>query len=159
MAPAKRRASSTSSLRSWQSSGGQPGEAAAFLGHLDLAVVELCADDGPADGPATEPCINSSSLERYIRRLESKLALRSDGKGSTAEGGDACGPFPVVLLSYTDLVEACDAVQFLAGHRHDAVLVFAPHFVIGEAAAPSATIIQSLRFLSQSRWRWRSNWP
>lgn len=44
--------------------------------------------------------------------------------------------FPIVLLSYCDLLEMSEALLFLQGcHRRDAVLVFAPHFIQGTLLA------------------------
>ncbi len=100
------------------------------MNHLDLTVVELFAD-------------GTRSLAQYLQYFERRLSLlsnsncdltvSSDGVSSDEqEDRDGCSYFPVLLLSYTDLVEACDVLTMLASRRHDAVLVFAPHFVVGE---------------------------
>lgn len=39
--------------------------------------------------------------------------------------------FPILLMSYVDYIEVSDALAFLVSHRHDAIFLFAPYFVIG----------------------------
>lgn len=39
--------------------------------------------------------------------------------------------FPLLILSYVDYLQVSDAVSYLVSHRPDAVLVFAPLFIIG----------------------------
>jgi hypothetical protein len=39
--------------------------------------------------------------------------------------------YPLLLLSYVDFIEVSDALAYLASRRPDAVLVFAPIFLIG----------------------------
>ena len=39
--------------------------------------------------------------------------------------------FPLLVLSYVDYLQLSDALSYLVSHRPDAVLVFAPLFVIG----------------------------
>lgn len=100
------------------------------LNHLDLTVVELFAD-------------GRKTLAQYLQAFERRLSLLSNSNCDLAAGAaadsEACGAeertcsyFPVLLLSYADLAEGCDMLSLLATRRHDAVLVFAPHFIIGE---------------------------
>lgn len=124
--------------------------------------MELYAPTRDAKTPGGHSGISKNSLERYLLYVERRLALRSNSNCDL--GGDAglasSSPFPVVMLSYSDLVEACDTMQFLAARRHDAVLVFAPHFLIGNIE-PLLTVLLVfiLCFLVvQSLWRWRSSW-
>eukprot|EP01034_Spumella_vulgaris_P021757 gene21757-27813_t len=88
--------------------------------HLDLTVVELYPEGGPL------------GLAQYLQSMESKLASLDDCGPS--DGDASCSSFPVLLLSYSDLLEACDAIQYLATRRHDAVFIFAPQFVIESLA-------------------------
>lgn len=39
--------------------------------------------------------------------------------------------FPLLILSYVDYLQVSDALSYLVCHRPDAVMVFAPLFVIG----------------------------
>jgi hypothetical protein len=49
--------------------------------------------------------------------------------------------FPLLLLSYVDLLEMSDAVAFLAAQMPQAVLVFAPDFLLGECIVPYAVCL------------------
>lgn len=119
------------SLSSSSGTGPQPagGSSVSLLNHLDLTIVELFAASPHSAEPAHS--ISNSSLERYLLYVERRLALRSNSNCDLGGEMGLASPFPVVMLSYADLVEACDTMQFLAARRHDAVLVFAPNFLIG----------------------------
>jgi hypothetical protein len=45
--------------------------------------------------------------------------------------------YPLLLLSYVDFIEVSDALAYLASRRPDAVLVFAPIFLIGTYVSSS----------------------
>lgn len=57
--------------------------------------------------------------------LRSGIAVPLPGNSDNAH-------FPLLVLPYVDLIEVSDALVHLVSHRPDAVVVFAPVFVIGE---------------------------
>lgn len=63
-----------------------------------------------------------------LRRTISHSAL---GPGCRVEAVPNSS-FPLLILSYVDYLQVSDAVSYLVSHRPDAVLVFAPLFIIGE---------------------------
>jgi hypothetical protein len=96
--------------------------------HLDLTLVELYPTSGPR------------SLAQHLQQVEAQLAAMDASTQLDPDAG--CAHFPVVLLSYSDLLEACDSMQYLATRRLDAVLVFAPQFVIGEFKSVLLTAVR-----------------
>lgn len=50
--------------------------------------------------------------------------------------------FPLLILSYVDYLQVSDALSYLVSHRPDAVLVFAPLFVIGECPCVFALCVR-----------------
>jgi hypothetical protein len=81
----------------------------------------------------------------------------SGSSGSSSGSGNGLGgnqlnnadiaehtPFPLLLFSYSDLMELSDAIVTVLANRTDAVCVFAPHFCVGK---PNPYTIVLVRFL------------
>lgn len=68
-------------------------------------------------------------LQRPLPGLSEVVATIPRNRVDGALGG---GSFPLLVLPYVDFIEVSDALAHLISHRPDAVLVFAPLFIIGE---------------------------
>lgn len=58
--------------------------------------------------------------------------------------------FPLLVLSYVDYLQLSDALSYLVSHRPDAVLLFAPLFVIGKSQALIQFVYSVLIFVLSS---------
>lgn len=82
----------------------------------------------------------NAPVSTFWQHLDSELTKLSNAPSATINERFTFDPatamhlfFPIVLLSYCDLLEMADSVLYLHScHRRDAVLVFAPHFIQGK---------------------------
>lgn len=81
--------------------------------------------------------LNSRAAEKKHAESKTKESSPSLSTGTTSKINNfdiftSRNHFPILLLSYVDLIEVSEVLTFLLMHRRDAVLIFAPHFIVGE---------------------------
>lgn len=76
--------------------------------------------------------LKNGSSDNLLDSLDPSTSAATSASKATGSLSPEEAPFPIVFLSYSDLIEASDAMQYIASRRFDAVFIFAPHFVIGE---------------------------
>ena len=103
--------------------------------HLELTIVELHAD---YDKTLTQFMVDFERKLTSMKNGSNDNLLDSEFVNSSHNGLKSSpeeSPFPILFLSYSDLIEASDAMQYIAARRFDAVFIFAPHFIIGESTS------------------------